>query len=77
MPALTAFPLWLHFFSRFVCHGCGGERGYVSRPRTFSERCVLPLFLLRPVRCGDCYHRSLRPISVPLIRRDPAVFANH
>jgi len=63
---------WLVFFSRFGCHECQSERGYLSRPRNVSEKYLLPLLLLRPVRCGDCYQRSSRPLSVALMRRrDP------
>jgi hypothetical protein len=59
----------LAFFTRFVCHGCWSERGYLSRPRSFAEKYVLPIFLLRPVRCADCYQRSVRPFTVALSRR--------
>jgi hypothetical protein len=71
MSAWSRPSLWIYFFSRFVCHDCGGERGYASRPRTFREKFILPL-----LRCGDCYQRSWRPISVALMRRDHELFAN-
>ena len=45
---------------QFRCPECGGFQGFRSRPRTFIERYFLPLFLLRPVRCGDCFRRSYR-----------------
>jgi hypothetical protein len=67
--------LWAHFFSHFICHGCFSERAYLSRPRTFTEKYVLPLLLLRPVRCADCYQRSWRPLSVAARRRSPALEA--
>ena len=59
----------LSFFNRFVCHGCLSKRGRLSRPRTFIEKFLLPILLLRPVRCADCFHRSVRPISVTVTRR--------
>lgn len=55
---------WAHFFSEFRCRSCGSDAGFVSRPRNFFERRVLPVFLLKTVRCGDCYHRSFRPMTV-------------
>jgi hypothetical protein len=60
------------FFRKYHCYHCGGREGYASRPRNFIERfCLRPLFL-QPVRCGDCYQRSWRPINVSLLpRRDP------
>jgi hypothetical protein len=61
--------LLLAFFTRFVCLGCLGERGYPSRPRSFGDKYVLPIFMLRPVRCADCYQRSIRPFTVSLSRR--------
>ena len=48
----------------FQCSDCGSLVGYRSRPRTFLERYILPLFLLRPVRCGDCFRRCYLPVSV-------------
>jgi hypothetical protein len=60
---------WLSFFTRFECQECASERGYPSRPRNFVERSLIPLLLLRPVRCGDCYQRSWCPFTVALMRR--------
>jgi len=45
-------------FLQFHCHNCGRDVGFPSRPRTFSERYLLPLLLVRPVRCGACFRRS-------------------
>ena len=53
------------FFDRFLkfqCRDCGSEVGFRSRRRTFSERYLLPLLLLRPVRCGECFRRDYRLI---------------
>ena len=49
--------MWL---KQFQCRDCGGLTGFRSRPRTFTEKYVLPLLLLRPVRCGDCFRRCYR-----------------
>jgi len=48
-------------FRQFQCRDCGGSIEYRSRPQTFTEKYILPLFLLRPVRCGDCFRRYYRP----------------
>jgi len=29
----------------------------------------LPLFLLQPVRCGECFRRDYRPIFIPVKAR--------
>lgn len=46
----------------YRCYDCGSEVGFRSRRRTFTERYVLPLFLLQPVRCGECFRRDYRLI---------------
>ena len=43
--------------SRFHCPDCGGSDAYRSRRRTFLEKYVLPFFLMKPVRCANCYLR--------------------
>jgi hypothetical protein len=53
----------------FECKDCGGFNGYRSRPRNFRERFLLPLFLFRPVRCGDCYRRSYQSVLIPVRER--------
>ena len=45
---------------KFTCRDCGGSFAFRSRSRSFFERYLLPLFLLRPVRCGDCFRRYYR-----------------
>lgn len=52
------------FSEPFVCSECGSEIGFRSRRRTFAERYLLPLFLLQPVRCGECFRRDYRMIFV-------------
>ena len=54
----------------FRCHECGGLQGFRSRPRSLAEKYVLPLLLLRPVRCGDCFRRSYRSIFVAVQERN-------
>ena len=52
--------------SRFIppyrCSDCGSDTGFRSRRRTITERFILPLFLLQPVRCGECFRRDYRLI---------------
>jgi len=42
----------------YHCRDCGSQEGFRSRRRTLTERFVLPLFLLQPVRCGECFRRD-------------------
>src|SRR5690242_8243331 len=75
MYVLSSQEFWAHFFFEFRCRNCGGDVGYVSRPRNFFERRIVPLFLMKMVRCGDCYHRSFRPVNVKVRpRREPMTF---
>jgi hypothetical protein len=53
----------------FECHNCGSFNGYSSRPRGFAEKYLLPLFLLRPVRCGDCSRRTFQSRLVAVQQR--------
>jgi hypothetical protein len=53
-------PPALRFFPSYECRDCGSEVGFRSRRRTLMERFVLPLMLLRPVRCGECFRREYR-----------------
>jgi hypothetical protein len=46
----------------YRCSDCGSEVGFRSRRRTLTERFILPLFLLQPVRCGECFRRDYRLI---------------
>jgi hypothetical protein len=45
------------FRSRFQCPDCGSSDAYRSRRRTFLEKYILPFFLLKPVRCANCFLR--------------------
>lgn len=53
---------------QYQCPDCGSFEGYRSRRRNFLEKYMLPMFLLQPVRCGDCYRRS----NVSMFIRVPA-----
>lgn len=46
----------------YFCQDCGSEVGFRSRRRTLTERLILPLFLLKPVRCAECFRRDYRLI---------------
>jgi len=75
MYAFSSPAFWVRFFSQFRCQQCGSGEGYASRPRNFFEKYALRLMYLRTARCGDCYRRSYRPMSVPLLpRREPLRF---
>jgi hypothetical protein len=63
---------WEHYFKAFRCPDCGSTDGFRSRPRTVSEKYILPLFMLRPVRCGDCFLRFYRPVTMPVRERQHA-----
>ena len=47
----------------YRCRDCGCKVGRRSRQRDWIERYVLPLILLRPVRCATCFRRDYWPIS--------------
>lgn len=53
----------------YHCHDCGSATGFRSRRRTLTERFLLPLFLLQPVRCGECFRRDYRLIFTPVSAR--------
>ena len=56
----------------YECKDCGGFTGYRSRPKNLTERFLLPLFLRRATRCGDCFKRSYQSIFVRVRpRREP------
>ena len=75
MYPFSRLAFWAAFLKEFRCRHCGGREGYVSLPRNFIERYVLPALYLRPARCGDCYQRSWHLGTVPLLPRpDPMRF---
>ena len=53
----------------YRCSDCGSEEGFRSRRRTLTERFILPLLLLQPVRCGECFRREYRLILTPVLDR--------
>jgi hypothetical protein len=50
------------FLPPYQCSDCGSDIGFRSRRRNLTERFILPLLLLRPVRCGECFRRDYRLI---------------
>lgn len=61
--------MWFQEYLQFHCDDCGCDSGYRSRSRTFSERYLLPIFLLQPVRCSECFRRDYRLIFMPVKNR--------
>jgi hypothetical protein len=53
----------------YRCSDCSSEVGFRSRRRTLIERFILPLLLLRPVRCSECFRRDYRLIFVQVRER--------
>lgn len=56
--------LWFQKYLEFCCHNCGSERGFRSRRRNFFERYLLPIFLLQPMRCAECFRRDYRLVFI-------------
>jgi hypothetical protein len=63
--------LWFQRYVKFHCYDCGSDTGFCSRRRTFSERYLLPILLLQPVRCAECFRRDYRLVFVPVKERLP------
>ena len=61
------------FAQPYRCRDCGSEVGFRSRRRTVTERYVLPLLLLQPVRCGECFRRDYRLIFTPVLERSTEI----
>lgn len=61
--------LWFQKYLEFHCDDCGSDVAFRSRRRTFSERYLLPIFLLQPVRCAECFRRHYRLLFVPVKAR--------
>jgi hypothetical protein len=62
-------PSWTQFLDEFYCRGCGGHEVYRSRPRNFFEKYLLPVLLLRAVRCERCCHRRYVFRTIPVLER--------
>jgi hypothetical protein len=54
------------FSLQYRCFECGSEVGFRSRRRSLFERVFLPLFLMQPVRCGECFRRDYRMVFMPV-----------
>jgi hypothetical protein len=59
-----------HYFE-YHCDDCGSGTAFRSRRRTFTEQYLLPIFLLKPVRCTECFRRDYRLLFVPVKERIP------
>ena len=59
------------FIPPYRCSDCGSETGFRSRRRTLTERFILPLLLMQPVRCGECFRRDYRLIFTSVRDRLP------
>jgi hypothetical protein len=53
----------------YRCRDCGSFEGFRSRRRSLVERFFLPLLLLKPVRCGECFRRDYRLIFTKVRER--------
>ncbi len=62
-----------HSANSYRCRDCGSEVGFRSRRRTLTERYILPLFLLQPVRCGECFRRDYRFIFTRVRERSTEI----
>ncbi|MEY2412189.1 MAG: hypothetical protein QOD84_795 [Acidobacteriaceae bacterium] len=56
-------------YKRFQCPDCGSFDGFRSHPRSTLEKYILPLFLIRVVRCGSCFRRGYGTVFMPLQER--------
>ena len=61
------------FAQPYHCRDCASEAGFRSRRRTFTERYILPLLLMQPVRCGECFRRDYRFIFSPVHERSTEI----
>jgi hypothetical protein len=55
----------------FECRDCRRNHAHRSRKRSVFERVLLPLFLLRPVRCEHCYRRQYVSVLCQVPARSP------
>ena len=53
----------------FRCNDCGCFEVFRSRPRTLTEKYLLPLLLLRPVRCAKCFRRDYKSLFLSIPER--------
>jgi hypothetical protein len=62
---------WFQRFFEYHCDDCGSDMAFRSRRRTPTEQYLLPIFLLQPVRCAECFRRDYRLLFVPVKERQP------
>ena len=55
---------------QFQCPDCGSLAGFRSHARTFTEKYILPVMFLRPVRCADCYRRDYHTVFMDVLERE-------
>jgi len=70
-PAVCAVIKKMLGAKRYRCRDCGREVGFRSQPCNLVERFILPLLLMRPVRCARCFRRDYRLILTPVLKRSP------
>lgn len=68
-PLQSSASSWSRLFHEFRCPGCGNPDAYRSRPKGLFEKIILPVLMLKPVRCERCYHRSYAFRTVPVQER--------
>ncbi len=62
-------PAWFQKYFEYRCDDCGSDTSFLSRARTAPERYLLPIMLLKPVRCAECFRRDYRMMFVPVTER--------
>ena len=58
------------FRKHYQCPDCGGSDAFHSRRRTFLEKYLLPVFLLQPARCVNCFRRTSVSMLISLRDRE-------
>ena len=58
--------------TQYQCPDCGGSEAYRSRRRNILEKYIEPFFLLKPVRCANCFRRTTVSMFVPAREREQA-----
>ncbi len=56
-------------YKRFQCPDCGSSDAFRSRPRSALERYILPLLLVRTIRCGHCFRRGYATVFMQVRER--------
>ena len=50
--------------TELTCPCCGNHVAFYSRRRNFAEKLILPIALLRPYRCAECFERYYRSMFI-------------